>query len=740
MERKKWYDATQVSTVRNFNKIEKSISIKTIYTFIKTGTYKITIDKIRELYKAGLTQEADNLKKRLPAFTSSGIFNSTRRNDALEKYYGLVMLDIDDIPLENINDVKQKAISIPFTLLCFISPSGAGLKILVNVDSSQEFHKEAYKHVAEYYHSVLKTVIDKSTSDIARQHYFSYDKGVFLNETHTFFHVSLNTKTDHIVSIGDETKGYSHIFERAVRSIEKNITFRKGQRNIFIHRLACNCNRFGIPKNILIALCLKQYEESGFTKDEIHLTIANVYEKQIEEFARIDNPFQEKTIPFSQNYDNPFLPDSAIKHLPKVIMTIASKYSDKRERDVFITGMLVSFSGSLREVIGTYNKKVCRPNLFGFIVAPAASGKGVMNDARDCFVALGEKIENVSRQTLKEYKRKIAMIKKEKRDTSDIPDKPPFKTLFIPANATTSAIYQSLEDSDGMGLIVDTEADILGKMMMDKIGDTPSLLRCAFHNEHVSYKRVTNDKHVIIKNPRLAVLLSGTPKQVSGIVNTVENGLFSRFIFYAFYKEPKWNDVSPYGANKNFPQIISETAEQILQMYEHVFNQKLIVTLSQEQWQELNTHFKEKLKKMVFFYSEETSSMVFRFGLITFKIIMILTALRKYEHNKTENKLQCHSDDFSTAVQLTDTYLNHSLSIFQSLPAKSPINMSNKKMESMYDFLPEDIEFGRADAIEFAQEEGLKVSEKTIWNYLDRLVRSGYLDKCSHNRYIKRKK
>jgi len=63
----------------------------------------------------------------------------------------------------------------------------------------------------------------------------------------------------------------------------------------------------------------------------------------------------------------------------------------KRERDIFLTGALVILSGSLLKVEGLYDRNRQFPNLFGFIIAPAASGKGALRYAKILGDALHEK-------------------------------------------------------------------------------------------------------------------------------------------------------------------------------------------------------------------------------------------------------------------------------------------------------------------------------------------------------------
>src|SRR5690554_6717079 len=104
--------------------------------------------------------------------------------------------------------------------------------------------------------------------------------------------------------------------------------------------------------------------------------------------------------------------------------------------------------------------------------------------------------------------------------------------LFIPANNSSTGAYQLLNDSDGKGLIFETEGDTLAKAFKSDYGDYSDGFRKAFHHETIAYYRRTDRELVEIDHPKLSTLLSGTPMQISALIPSAENGLFSRFMFY----------------------------------------------------------------------------------------------------------------------------------------------------------------------------------------------------------------
>ena len=73
----------KASIFLNFVQWIEDKSLIVITKTIQDGKYKEQVEAIRKLIAEGKQEEADNLKKRLPAFTPSGTFNNGRKADLL---------------------------------------------------------------------------------------------------------------------------------------------------------------------------------------------------------------------------------------------------------------------------------------------------------------------------------------------------------------------------------------------------------------------------------------------------------------------------------------------------------------------------------------------------------------------------------------------------------------------------------------------------------------------------------
>ncbi len=127
------------------------------------------------------------LKKKLPYFVC-GIFNPNIRrlqNFAFTEYF---LFDIDHISEKglDINTLKNELKKNENVLLCFVSPSEDGLKVLFQLsdrcyDASlySIFYKTYLRIFSSQYH--LEQVIDKATSDVTRACFISYDREAYFN-------------------------------------------------------------------------------------------------------------------------------------------------------------------------------------------------------------------------------------------------------------------------------------------------------------------------------------------------------------------------------------------------------------------------------------------------------------------------------------------------------------------------------------------------------------------------------
>jgi hypothetical protein len=716
-----------------FNKPVADKSISEVIDEIRKGHHKEPIEKLRLLIAQGETDKADRLKKKLLGFTPSGCFSTGRRSEFLNSHSGLIHLDFDKISPSELDRIKPLLTQIEFTRAFFVSPSGNGIKVFVEADVSIATHSLLYIQIQKYYEEKLGILADPACKDVTRLCFVSYDEEAYLN---------INSKFYIAKSSNDRREADSNCdFVECVNLTKKQSTYQLGNRNNFIFKLGKNCQRKGITQDEAYKNILSLYD---LPTSEIQSTIRSAYST----VSSISAENKDKSIEDTELDDkiiakqSPTIPLRVYENLPDLLHKSVTVFSDPREKDVLLTSVLSVTSGCLFNVMGIYDKDPVYPNLYSFVVAPAASGKGVMKYARK----LGSKYHNLLLEKYKNDLRlfnaelaayKMALRSAKKGDKLEEPIPPKFIVFYIPANVSQAMILSHLQDNDGKGVIFETEADSMGNALKQDWGSYSDLMRKAFHHEPISSSRKTNSEFISIEKPRLSIAISGTQGQVSNLIHSAEDGLFSRFIYYTFNAQPKWRDVSPKANIGNLDTYFENLSQTIVDLIEHTETYPLEVALSEKQWVLLNDFGAKCLNNITCFNSEEAASIPKRMLLIGFKIMLILTSLRRFEDGDTIKSLPCSQEDFEVSLILVETYLEHSVIMYNKLPkTHAKVQPRSSDKQALFAKLPQ--KFSRKDAITLATQ--LKIGERTTDSFLKKLVEIGELTQPSFGNYEKHQK
>ena len=742
-----------VSVYKDFKNNLGNRNLLEILQEIKGEKYQSDINSIRYAIHKGDNKTADKIKSGLIGFTTSGIFGASRTKANINTYSQVIGLDFDHIPLEDLQNISVLINECNFTMASFISPSGAGIKVFIKVNSNAEQHTEAYHQVATYYKDLSGFDFDPKCKDITRLCFMSSDTDLYLNQSAAIFELK-----DEIIEIQKAPKieivqqhSTDDLLDKCLKFTEQKEQYQNGNRNNFVHLYASNANRFGIDEADTLDYCTTNFD---LDEREIKNAVNSAYKNQIADFAKFAKyaNFKEKEGTKIENTiskvvveeedvlkTTPFIPQSVYDNLPPIVLESCKAFTDKRERDVFLTGALAILSGCLPNVSGVYHGSTVYPCLYSFILAPAASGKGALKFSKALADKYHEKILAESIEARRIYEENLAAFKmlkgKGKTDENQqMPAEPKFQVVFIPGNVSDARVIQHLDWNEGKGIICETEADTVGTTMKKEWGSYSDMLRKAFHHEKISVSRKTNSEYVEVNEPQLAIALSGTPKQIFNIIPSAEDGLFSRFFFYVFKTNAVWLDPSPKGNPVNLTDYFTLQSKKVLKMVEYYERDSMVLLLTDEQWNEFNTLFGYFLEQVNTFVSDDALSVVKRLALILYRFCMIFTAIRKFSNKEHATEVYCLDADFENAVSLIKTYLQHSIIMFNNLPKQGeqgPFKGGENKKQ-FFDALPK--RFTRKEAIELSNSYNLK--ERTVDNLL-KTCTGVYLSQPEYGVYLK---
>lgn len=166
---------------------------------IKTDSYYHLKDKVSSVRKAKDKDEADEKKSFLPLVCWNGIFKCRESNiTSITTYSSYTALDFDHFNSdEEMMRFKEQLKGIDWVYAVFVTPSGKGLKAIVQHDNIfPEYHTELYNELLSQFDT---PEIDPHTKDLARGNYMSYDPDVWKNPNPVSYHfvVPENQPQDH---------------------------------------------------------------------------------------------------------------------------------------------------------------------------------------------------------------------------------------------------------------------------------------------------------------------------------------------------------------------------------------------------------------------------------------------------------------------------------------------------------------------------------------------------------------
>ena len=476
------------------------------------------------------------------------------------------------------------------------------------------------------------------------------------------------------------------------------------------------------------------------------LTHAHVYNK-----VENDEPDESEELLNGSDPNQP-LPTFPEADWPKILLLIMSYATSPTQRDVMLIGALTAIGASMeRYVRCPYAGKLQSPCLQSFIVAPSASGKGILSLIRLLVEPIHDEIRQQVATEVKAYKKEKAAydVMGKERSKVEAPQMPKNRMFLISGNNTGTGILQNIMDANGTGLICETEADTISAAIGSEYGHWSDTLRKAFDHDRLSYNRRTDQEYREVKKSYLSVLLSGTPAQVKPLIPSTENGLFSRQLFY--YMHGIWAWINQFESGEAdleaiFTDLGLEWKKQLDLMKTHGVH---TLRLTDEQKQEFNTLFSDLFFRSGLANDNEMSSSIARLAVNTCRIMAEVAMIRALEcdqpyqfknssiHLLTPDKeiatdnikdgiitrwdVTITAEDFKAVLELVTPLYRHATHILSFLPSTEVKHRANADRDALFEAMGN--QFTRAQLSE--QATIMKIKPNTAFGWLNRLIKKG---------------
>ncbi|MCQ2294828.1 MAG: DUF3987 domain-containing protein [Bacteroidales bacterium] len=716
----------------------------------------------------------------------SGTF-ATPSDNGLIMHSNFICLDFDHLDAR-VPQVRQQLMADPCltTALLFVSPSGNGLKWVVEIDIQQCSHRQWFYAIAEYVSQTYQLEADRSCVNESRNCFLCYDPEAYLNPAAFGSQSSstsksqqpMNTPTFNPIEWAAKSPinpdGMSHLLNQTpnqllaqaqdiANQLEKlsadpapdyNNWYKMGQalandlgecgRSIFhqVSRLSPKYQQADCDKQY--TACLKSHGEGLTIATYFHL--AKQAGAQLKPFPPITPSVElvdlvELDTPQASDWAQKTFTDRIASKLSALMADIAHSGRNTQECDMLLFASLVVISSVLSNVMGRYDQRKVFPNIFGYVVAPPASSKGILLACTKLVEDIDSEIRNQSQAEHDQWEHDMTLYSVASKKNADAPKpkEPPYRSLTIPANGSATATYQALNDNHGSGLTFETEGDALGNSLKSDYGDYSEGLRSAAHHEPIKYNRRKENEHVYIKQPKWSVFITSTPDQLSRIFTSVDNGLFSRFLFLRIPRNLEWHDVFA-DQEQTLDEVMAALGKRVHALHHRLqaLHEPIIFTLTKQQQKQFNQYFSQEQTDFFQMLGDDIVATIRRLGLSAFRIMMILSVTRLENCQQLPRTLECTDDDFQAAMAIIDVLMNHAAHVYadyilKAAPSDAHLMNLTPQEAAFYQALPQ--QFDRPTYQTIGQNHSN--SPKRVDNLIGILFKKGVIERLSHGSYRK---
>ena len=703
------------------SKQNRVVTLAQFVTAIRSGHWKSAIENYRRLKAEGRLKEAERIKGSLPGIVSAGVCEGGHAKENVVSLSRFLVIDIDDYE-GDIHELIQKLHALPWVQAAWVSVSGTGAKaeVAIEVETVEEYEKQAYPIVAQYFCRVLDTPVDMHCRDLSRFCYASYDPDAFYKDEECppfpwreeWEKREQEEAETAESSMESEKIGASGLVKKFFENFIEQHPYVRNHRHDFQLALGRAARRAGMSEsdfNELVKLAVSQLSMPDCEGPEIKRNLTDAY--RFAELNLLDTPprwgsmgSKGSRAPFARTEEMedlqeetsarnremrlaaPFLPDWIFDSLPTLLAEGVKVAKDKRQRDMLFLSMLTNLSGCMPKVKMVYDDTDIYPHLFLAVIASSASGKGVMAHAARLGYPIQKLLDEENAREQRQYEEKLilweqerqcALKDKRKPDMKLRPEPVRKKTLIVPADVSRTQLIQRMSCSpDGIILNV-SEMDTLRTALGAEYGRFDDLMRACFHHEMFGSDFKGDKQQYMVYCPKLAFCASGTPNQFYKLCPSAENGAYSRYLIYMAEQEIEFRLMSPTGTRRTRNEVFLELSGKVLEMYRFLKENPTEVKLTAGQWDWHLAHYQGVLQHVQLEESEGPVSVVLRHGLNTARLAMIFTALRKYDERWEFHEMTCSEDDFRRAMGVIEVLLHHSLTLSTTLRKEvgSPIEM-----------------------------------------------------------------
>ena len=161
----------------NSKRAERLVTLEEWIQQIRTNkTFAERVERRQKLLLKGRNDEADRIKRSLPALVPAGNCQNGRKVNLLTDRTGIAPFDFDHLEAERLEEVRQELPQYPWVKAVHRTCSLDGLRVFVNVGVMHpDVYPQAYRTVADWFRKELALAYDPACKDLCRLSFAASD-------------------------------------------------------------------------------------------------------------------------------------------------------------------------------------------------------------------------------------------------------------------------------------------------------------------------------------------------------------------------------------------------------------------------------------------------------------------------------------------------------------------------------------------------------------------------------------
>lgn len=257
----------------------RSIEWQEIFNIVTTSTLAENTEKYRYYKSCKLEDDAQKIKKHMPAFTPAVICDGGRRPENFVCLTGVGMCDFDHVA--DVESARKTLTDDGHAMMVYKTISGNGLRVLfryevegtrltdkMTANEMSTIYGAAFRTGNEYFARLLGCEADGQCKNLGRLSVICHDAEATLNTSSEPIAIELPEKKA-AAKKGTDRK-YHTTLERAVRAVEKQleregVRYCKGSYNRYVSKAGYYLNRLGVNEDEATQWAVERFSDYDST-------------------------------------------------------------------------------------------------------------------------------------------------------------------------------------------------------------------------------------------------------------------------------------------------------------------------------------------------------------------------------------------------------------------------------------------------------------------------------------------